>query len=297
MKLETIHRNRLTFQLSTDHFDVVHAAENEAAAIVTSDHDAHCECFGIRDGSVGTLNVFCDGRAQIFGGSIDEVHLYGDAALSYYGYGCSQGTIKELHVYQHALLKTDLKSLQHLLDIGSEIRIDVGATICIGDQYYTKKIEQTTDTFFNNIKTVEKVIEMMDDKIKAHVRLPETHVDVKHENGRIVADIKIDSHTCNSNSACGSKCRCEPQKKQECTIDINSGIENGPYTVRQLIEALQKCKNQDAPVNAYLLKCGARLPITYVDDTFENNRMVDLNVDDDYLFDKEKGDDPCEDRQ
>lgn len=65
-------------------------------------------------------------------------------------------------------------------------------------------------------------------------------------------------------------------------------IPNGPYTVRQLIEALQKCKNPDAPVYVYLLDSeGAdteyhpccRYPLGYVDDNFENNRLVDLNVD------------------
>ena len=64
-------------------------------------------------------------------------------------------------------------------------------------------------------------------------------------------------------------------------------IPNGPYTVRQLIEALQKCKNPDAPVYVYLLDteggaaeydaCG-RYPLVFVDDNFENNRLVDLNV-------------------
>lgn len=58
------------------------------------------------------------------------------------------------------------------------------------------------------------------------------------------------------------------------------------YTVRQLIEALQKCANQDAPVNVYLLDnvegfkyedCG-RYPVTFVDDEFDDHRMVDLNV-------------------
>ena len=77
------------------------------------------------------------------------------------------------------------------------------------------------------------------------------------------------------------------QKLMKADITIEPGdIPNGPYTVRQLIAALQKCKNQDAPVNVYLLEAGARLPVIYADDTFENNRMVDLNVDDALLFDK-----------
>ena len=67
---------------------------------------------------------------------------------------------------------------------------------------------------------------------------------------------------------------------------INNEIPDGPYTVRQLIEALQKCKNQDAPVNVYLLDstdnceyaATGRYPVTFVDDAFENHRMVDLNV-------------------
>lgn len=69
-------------------------------------------------------------------------------------------------------------------------------------------------------------------------------------------------------------------------MEDKNEIQNGPYTVRQLIEALQKCKNQDAPVNVYLLdtsdKCAygatGRYPVTYVDDTFDKHRMVDLNV-------------------
>lgn len=63
-------------------------------------------------------------------------------------------------------------------------------------------------------------------------------------------------------------------------------IPYGPYTVRQLIEALQQCENQDAPVNVFLLdssddcmyeNCG-RYPVTFVDDAFDEHRMVDLNV-------------------
>lgn len=69
-------------------------------------------------------------------------------------------------------------------------------------------------------------------------------------------------------------------------MEVKNEIPNGPYTVRQLIEALQKCENQDAPVNVYLLdtsdECSydatGRYPVTYVDDTFDGHRMVDLNV-------------------
>ena len=61
---------------------------------------------------------------------------------------------------------------------------------------------------------------------------------------------------------------------------------DGPYTVRELIEALQKCANQDAPVGVYLLdsvrNCEyaamGRYPVVSVDDSFENHRKVDLNV-------------------
>jgi len=68
-------------------------------------------------------------------------------------------------------------------------------------------------------------------------------------------------------------------------------IQDGPYTVRQLIEALQKCKNQDAPVNVYLLdstdSCDyvatGRYPVTFVDDNFQNHCMVDLNVSAEWL--------------
>ena len=59
-----------------------------------------------------------------------------------------------------------------------------------------------------------------------------------------------------------------------------------PFTVKSLIEELQKCPNQDAPVRIYLMKTGARLPLIGVDSLFENNRMVDLNGDDTLLFDK-----------
>lgn len=63
----------------------------------------------------------------------------------------------------------------------------------------------------------------------------------------------------------------------------------GTFTVRQLIEELQKCENQDAPVTVYLLDAGAngepfeydatgRYPIYGVDDTFDQHRMVDLNI-------------------
>lgn len=63
----------------------------------------------------------------------------------------------------------------------------------------------------------------------------------------------------------------------------------GTFTVRQLIEELQKCANQDAPVTVYLLDAGAngepfeygatgRYPIHCVDDTFDQHRMVDLNI-------------------
>ena len=63
----------------------------------------------------------------------------------------------------------------------------------------------------------------------------------------------------------------------------------GTFTVRQLIEELQKCENQDAPVTVYLLDAGdngepfeydatGRYPIKCVDDTFDQHMMVDLNI-------------------
>lgn len=63
----------------------------------------------------------------------------------------------------------------------------------------------------------------------------------------------------------------------------------GTFTVRQLIEELQKCENQDAPVTVYLLDSGengepfeygatGRYPIRSVDDCFDQHRMVDLNI-------------------
>ena len=62
--------------------------------------------------------------------------------------------------------------------------------------------------------------------------------------------------------------------------------ESHVYTVRQLIEALQKCVNQDAPVNVYLLGTaegvlyeeGDRYPVVFVDDNFYDHRMVDINI-------------------
>lgn len=276
MILETQHHNKLIFQLPTDHFDVIHAAMREINAVATEEREAHCECFCIRNGSVGRLFVYHDGRARIFGGTIEWMQVYGQVSLAYYGPGCAEGTIKELHVDRGAYIKTDMKSLQHLLDIGSEIHIAVGATICIGDQYYTKKIEQTTDTFLGNIKTVEKVIEVMDEKIKTHVHLPETHVDVRHENGRVIADVTIKGSACN----CGGDCKC----KSQTNPNTNHDPQKGPFTVRQLIEALQQCKNQDAPVFAYLTEAGVRVDMIRVDDGFDDNRMVDLNVDDALLW-------------
>jgi len=61
------------------------------------------------------------------------------------------------------------------------------------------------------------------------------------------------------------------------------------FTVRQLIEELQKCENQDAPVTVWLMEpeeegyeytfdATGRYPINSVDDTFDNHRMVDINV-------------------
>lgn len=77
----------------------------------------------------------------------------------------------------------------------------------------------------------------------------------------------------------------------------------GPYTVQQLIDVLQKCKNKNAPVNVYLLDsfdstefktCG-RYPVMFVDDDFENNRMVDLAVADlPYLEERKPYDDRTE---
>ena len=66
---------------------------------------------------------------------------------------------------------------------------------------------------------------------------------------------------------------------------------DGPYTVRELIEALQKCANQDAPVGVYLLDsvnnceyaATGRYPVISVDDSFENHRKVDLNVTSDMM--------------
>ena len=74
-------------------------------------------------------------------------------------------------------------------------------------------------------------------------------------------------------------------------VEVNIAIahadtQNKTYTVRSLIKELQKCKNQDAPVYIYLMEAGARLPFIGVDDLFENDRMVDLNADDELLFDK-----------
>ena len=74
-------------------------------------------------------------------------------------------------------------------------------------------------------------------------------------------------------------------------MEVKDQIPNGPYTVRQLIEALQKCENQDAPVFVYLLdsvrNCDYaamdRYPVVSVDDSFENHRKVDLNVTSDMI--------------
>lgn len=63
----------------------------------------------------------------------------------------------------------------------------------------------------------------------------------------------------------------------------------GTFTVRQLIGELQKCENQDAPVTVWLLEADedgtpfeydatGRYIIRSVDDTFDQHRMVDLNV-------------------
>ena len=63
----------------------------------------------------------------------------------------------------------------------------------------------------------------------------------------------------------------------------------GTCTVRQLIEELQKCVNQDAPVTVWLMEpveegydytfeATGRYPINSIDDTFDNHRMVDINV-------------------
>lgn len=60
-------------------------------------------------------------------------------------------------------------------------------------------------------------------------------------------------------------------------------------TVRQLIDELKKCKNQDAPVMAWLSEpdeegyrytfdSTGRYPISSIDDTFDNHRMVDINI-------------------
>lgn len=73
-------------------------------------------------------------------------------------------------------------------------------------------------------------------------------------------------------------------------MEVKDQIPDGPYTVRQLIEALQKCENQDAPVFVYLLDSSdgvgydptGRYPVTFVDDTFDKHRMVDLNVSSDW---------------
>jgi hypothetical protein len=72
-------------------------------------------------------------------------------------------------------------------------------------------------------------------------------------------------------------------------LQIKFNNSYGTFTVRQLIEELQKCENQDAPVTVYLLDAGAngeqfeygatgRYPIHSVDDTFDRHRMVDLNI-------------------
>lgn len=64
---------------------------------------------------------------------------------------------------------------------------------------------------------------------------------------------------------------------------------NRTPTVRELIETLQQCENQDAPVMVYLLDGDGngnrytysetgRYPICGVDDTFENHRKVDINI-------------------
>lgn len=60
-------------------------------------------------------------------------------------------------------------------------------------------------------------------------------------------------------------------------------------SVRQLIEELQKCENQDAPVMVWLLEAAedgtpyeydttGRYTIGSVDDTFDQHRLVDLNI-------------------
>ena len=72
-------------------------------------------------------------------------------------------------------------------------------------------------------------------------------------------------------------------------------IPNGPYTVRQLIEALQKCTNQDAPVNVYLLNyadeyesVSERYPVASISVYPERDGMVDINAVTGYAWDAEK---------
>ena len=292
MILEIEHHNKLIFQLPTDHFDVVHAALREINAVATEEKEAHCECFCIRNGSVGKLFVYCDGRARIFGGTIDWMQVYGQVSLAYYGPGCAEGAIKELHIGQGAYVRTDMKTLQYLMDTGSDIHIAVGAMIWIEDRCYTMKIEQTADTFLGNIKTVEKFTNLMDEKIKAHVNLPEIHVDAVQKDDRIVTDITIENPIKWWNDPIKNvkiNPNIEPVEiKEEPLVkpEINSGIKHGPYTVRQLIEQLLKCKNQDAPVFAYLTDEGVRLDMILVDDGFDQHRMVDLNIDDELLWNK-----------
>ena len=72
-------------------------------------------------------------------------------------------------------------------------------------------------------------------------------------------------------------------------LKIKSYDPTGTPTVRQLIEMLQQCQNQDAPVLIWLLEADedsvpyhydatGRYAIESVDDTFENHYMVDINV-------------------